>query len=198
METRNGKDLIADKKRFNILGDHGYYIFDPGESFDDRPLVSFIGLNSDTLPDDSKQVAWLSKTLTDDQAFWKIPFFHHPLYTPEGGHEDEEDVRQEIEHVLIAAGVKITFAGHNHFYARSKPQNGVVHFVTGGGGRKLNTPSPDDRIEKAVRDYHFVYVELRPAKLDFWAVSPSRGIIDNGSIRQSIPAAPTSSDEAGG
>ncbi len=182
METKNGIDEIADRSRFNILGSKGYYSFTPDIQIDDRPLVQFVGLNSVTIDEDKDQVAWLGRTLTDGKAIWQIPFFHHPIYTPPGKHEDEVDVRNQIENVLIAAGVKVTFAGHNHFYARMKPQKGVMHFVSGGGGRTLKTPIKDGNTVETQELNHFLFWEASPDKLRFWAVPSSGEPFDSGEI----------------
>jgi acid phosphatase len=182
METKNGFDVIADRERFNILSSKGYYSFSPEILIDDRPIVKFVGINSMTIDDDPDQVAWLGRTLTEGEPIWKIPFFHHPIYTCPGKHEEEGNVRAEIEDVLVAAGVKITLAGHNHFYARMKPQKGVFHFVSGGGGRTLKTPLPDENTAEAKEANHFVYFEASADKLKFWAVPPSGEPFDSGEI----------------
>jgi hypothetical protein len=182
METSQGRDEINDRARFNILGKRGYYAFTPDFTVDDRSLVTFIGLNSITLDDDKEQIAWLGRTLTDGNSIWEIPFFHHPIYTPPGKHEDDVEIRSLIENVLVAAGVKVTFAGHNHFYARMKPQNGVIHFVTGGGGRSLKTPVKDENTAEAAEAYHFMYIEVFADRLNFTSVPSSGPPLDSGSI----------------
>jgi hypothetical protein len=182
METSQGRDEIADRARFNILGKRGYYSFTPDVMVNERSLVTFIALNSVTLGDDAEQVAWLGRTLTDGKSIWEILFFHHPIYTPPGKHEDDVEIRTVVEDVLVAAGVKVTFAGHNHFYARMKPQNGVIHFVTGGGGRSLKTPVKDEKTAHAVESYHFIYVDVTEEKLNFSVVPPAGPPIDTGLI----------------
>lgn len=182
LETSSGREEISDRSRFNILGKQGYYAFTPGIEINGRPLISFIGLNSPMLDKDPEQIAWLARTLTDGKAIWEIPFFHHPIYTPPGKHEEEVEIRSLIENILMAAGVKVTFAGHNHFYARMKPQNGIIHFVLGGGGRSLKTPVKDERTAEAIESYHFLYAEVYFDKLNFWAVPPKGAPFDTGSI----------------
>jgi hypothetical protein len=182
LETSAGRDEINDRARFHILGKRGYYAFTPDITIDDRSLVTFIALNSITMDEDKEQIVWLGRTLTDGNSIWEIPFFHHPIYTPPGKHEDDVEIRDLVENVLVAAGVKVTFAGHNHFYARMKPQNGVIHFVTGGGGRSLKTPLKDEQTAEAIESYHFMYVEVFADRLNFTVVPPSGPPIDTGSI----------------
>lgn len=187
METRGASDEIADKARFNILGDHGYYAFTPDISVDGRPLVTFFALNSSILgqkADEQAQTTWLSKKLVEDQALWKIPFFHHPIYAPGGAHDPEIGFRDGIENMLVAAGVRMTLAGHDHFYARMKPQKGIVHFISGGGGRTLKRPIKNEFTAEASEAFHFLYVEVDPQYIHFWAVPASGDPIDQGAIAE--------------
>jgi Calcineurin-like phosphoesterase len=182
LETNGGIDEIADRSRFNIGSTKGYYTFTPDVKAQDRSLVTFIGLNSPSLDRDREQAAWLSRVLTDSNAIWEIPFFHHPIYTCPGKHEEEVEIRTHIEKILIAAGVKVTFAGHNHFYARMKALNGIIHFVTGGGGRSLVTPEPDQNTAEARKSFHFMYWEVYADRLIFWTVPPTGPPFDTGTI----------------
>jgi Calcineurin-like phosphoesterase len=191
METRDGRDEIEDKDRFNIIGKDGYYVYTPDVQVDGKPLVAFFGLNSKTLVGgkDTMQVAWLSKSLTQSEALWEIPFYHHPIYTPPGNHSDEEKMRGDIENIFVAAGVRVTFAGHNHFYARMKPQQNIIHFVSGGGGRKLETPKKDDRAVQSVGKPQFMYLEIYSEQINFWAIPSDGPPFDQGTILRTPPPA---------
>jgi len=184
VETKDGRYEIKDKKRFNILGDKGYYVTKPESQKED--LITFFALNSTRFmkEEDDEQVQWLSRELAASQSKWKIVFFHHPIYTPPGKHEPEALFLKAIENILVAGGVKITFAGHNHFYARIKPQKGITHFVSGGGGRYLKTPEKSTITEVTAKAYHFLYVEIYPDRIDFWAIPPTGPPLDQGTIRQ--------------
>ena len=50
---------------------------------------------------------------------------HHPIYTPRAdrlfGHKSELKMRQQLEQLLIGGHVDAVIQGHNHFYARLKP-----------------------------------------------------------------------------
>lgn len=190
METRSGGDEIADKERFNILGDHGYYKFTPDASADGNPLITFLALNSsipENTPEETAQITWLSKILVDDKSIWKIAFFHHPIYAPGGAHDPEVGFRDGIENMLIAAGVRVTLAGHDHYYARMKPQKGIVHFISGGGGRSLKKPIPNDLTVDAEETFHFLYMEVDPEYIHFWAIPAKGDPIDQGAIAQKSP-----------
>lgn len=190
-ETRRGLDEVNDKKRFNILGGKGYYSFFSDAKVDGKPLVQFISLNSVELisrdPSDKTQFAWLSKTLTEGGAVWKVIYFHHPLYAPAGeGHEPQLELRRDLEDVFIAAGVQLVLTGHNHYYARMKTQRGITHFISGGGGRTLKKPIINQYTVRAAGVRHFIYFEVYPDKMNFKVVSAESNFSDAGTI----PVAP--------
>jgi hypothetical protein len=187
VETAEGKHEIADRYRFNILGSDGYYSFLGGPKVDGSPLIGFFALNSCRFldrPADADQSAWLSRALTESKTIWKVAYFHHPIYTPDSSHKAELPLRAAIERILMAGGVKIVFQGHNHFYARSKPQHGITYITTGGGGRELYKIRLDDQVAKAVRTNHFVYVEVFEEKLVYQAISAAGAVIDHGTLRK--------------
>jgi hypothetical protein len=68
---------------------------------------------------------------------------HHPPHSPGawlsafgfGGHEREVQLNAQLAPILERHGVHAVMAGHNHFYARIKPQAGTTYFVVGAGAR---------------------------------------------------------------
>jgi 3',5'-cyclic AMP phosphodiesterase CpdA len=184
-ETNHGMDEIADKNRFHIMGDLGYYSFSPAKEIDGRPLITFFVLNSERLlklNDDPAQIQWLSKALSESNAIWKVVYFHEPIYAPGGGHQPEGDLRQGIEKIMMAGGVQLVLAGHDHFYARLKPENGINYIISGGGGRDLVTPREGPVVSTVARKYHFTYFEVFPDQMTFQAVAASGEPLDHGMI----------------
>src|SRR5262249_5758905 len=123
------RDLEQHFKPFN-MGDRDRYSFDQGN-------IRFAALNSNR-PSDPEQIKWLDGAFTDAVHKWRIVSFHHPLYTS-GQHaaESRDVIRPALEDALVRNNVNVTFAGHDHLYAHVKPQRGIHHFVSGGGGRNL-------------------------------------------------------------
>lgn len=193
-ETHQGQDEIADKERFHILGEKGYYWFSPAQEIDGKPLITFFVLNSERLLKlnaDKEQIAWLSQSLNGSKAIWKVVYFHEPIYAPGGGHEPAGDLKQGIEKIIDSAGVQLVLAGHDHFYARLKPQNGVNFIISGGGGRPLATPRESQVTAKIAREYHFVYFEVFPDQMVYTAINASGGTLDHGMILQSMMPQPS-------
>lgn len=187
MQTNNGVYEIKDGTRFGIMGEKGYYTYTPNIKTDEKPLVAFFALNSNRMVEgkkDDEQVAWLNRALSESDAIWKIAFFHHPLYSPYGGHKPDIGFRNAIEDILIRENVQVTLAGHNHYYARMKPQKGIIHFISGGGGAKLREPEPNDYTACDADSNNFLYLEVYPEEIRFWAISPEGSTIDSGTIKK--------------
>ena len=112
---------------FNMDG-RTYYTFKaPKES------VRFFALESSYL--DPTQLQWVDRELQGSNDDWKIPYFHHPLYSSGGRHGSDLPKRRVLEPLFIKHGVSVVFTGHDHLYERVKPQNGIVHFVVGSSGQ---------------------------------------------------------------
>lgn len=200
-ETNKGMDEVADKNRFHIMGDQGYYSFSPAKEIDGRPLITFFVLNSERLlrlNEDPEQIAWFSKQLADSKAIWKVVYFHEPIYAPGGGHAPEGELKQGVEKIMIAAGVQLVLAGHDHFYARLKPENGINYIISGGGGRDLVTPRNGEVVAKIGRTYHFTYFEVYPDQMTFQAIPTSGEALDQGMILAATPNGKTPVTAASG
>ena len=94
----------------------------------------------------STQYAWLRSDLEAASAWadFIIPFFHHPYFSSYVV-RDYPLIRKLILPLFEEFDVEIAFAGHEHFYERWHPRNGVTQIVTGGGGRDLTlTPQVPD------------------------------------------------------
>lgn len=92
----------------------------------------------------SAQYQWLESDLSSHPTALKMAFFHYPLYSDNAGQPSDTYLRMDgpggaasLEGLLSRYGVKLAFNGHAHIYERNKPQNGVVSYVTGGGGAPL-------------------------------------------------------------
>jgi hypothetical protein len=171
-------------KPFNMDGKR-YYTFRKGD-------VEFFVLDSTYMT--PAQVSWLKDALTKSDAKWKIPYFHHPLYSSGEKHGSELDLRTLIEPLFIANGVDVVFAGHEHFYERLKPQNGI-YYITEGGSAKLR--EGNIRVGSAMTakgfdtDNSFVLVEIVKDQLYFETISRQAQVIDSGTFVRREVSAPT-------
>jgi hypothetical protein len=91
--------------------------------------VRFFALDSSSPV--TAQIEWLEKELKSSTDEWKIAYFHHPLYSSARGHGSTESLRKVLEPLFVRYNVSVVMAGHDHAYERTKPQQGIVHFVAG-------------------------------------------------------------------
>jgi hypothetical protein len=143
----------------------------------------FFALDSNYM--DKDQQNWLEKELSASTSKWKIAYFHHPLYSSGGRHGSEVDLRAIIEPMFIKHGVSLVFQGHEHFYERLKPQNGIYYF-TAGGSAKLR--AGDIRGSSALTakgfdtEQSFMVVELDGDVMRFQTISRRGRRVDSGEI----------------
>ena len=92
-----------------------------------------------------------------------------------------------LEPIFLRTGVSVVFAGHDHFYERTKPQKGIVHFVVGSGGqlRRGNIEPNSPLTAKGFdTDQAFLAVEIDGDEMFFNAISRSGQIVDSGIIQR--------------
>lgn len=160
---------------FNMEGQE-YYRFKKGN-------VSFYALNSNYM--DKKQVDWLNEKLAMDTAPWKVAFFHHPPYSSGGKHGSDTKLREVVEPIFLKHGVNVVFTGHEHFYERIKPQQGIQYFISGSGGklRSGDVKEGSPLTAKAYdRDMSFMLIEVNDNQMYFQVVSRKGETVDSGVI----------------
>jgi hypothetical protein len=162
---------------FNMDGRTFYSFKAPDEN------VKFVAIESDYPT--PKQIAWLQQELQTGEE-WIIPYFHHPLYAS-GKHGSRMSLRRILEPLFVKSNVAVVFTGHEHFYERIKPQQGIVHFVAGSGGQlrrgdiDRRSPLTDKGFDT---DLVFLAVEIAGDSLYFSAISRTGDVIDSGVIPQ--------------
>jgi hypothetical protein len=164
-------------KLFNMDGKTYYSFKAPKQS------VRFFVLESSYLV--PEQVEWLETQLKEFHDDWKIAYFHHPPYSSGDRHGSDTRLREVLEPLFIKYNVSIVLNGHDHFYERIKPQNGIVYFVVGSGGQ-LRRGNIDKRSPITARgfdtDQAFMAVEINGDEMYFNAISRQGQIVDSGVI----------------
>ena len=162
-------------KPFNMDGKR-YYTHRKGD-------VEFFVLDSTYLT--PQQIEWLKDSLQRSDAKWKIPYFHHPIYSSGEKHGSEMDLRILVEPLFLEYGVDVVFAGHEHFYERLKPQKGI-YYITQGGSAKLR--EGNIRVGSAMTakgfdtDNSFTLVEILKDQMFFETISRRNQLVDSGII----------------
>lgn len=164
-------------KLFNMNGELYYTFKAPKQD------VRFFVLESSYM--DQKQLDWLERELRSSTDHWKIVYMHHPLYSSGEAHGSSASLREVLEPLFIKYNVSVVFAGHEHFYERIKPQNGVAYF-TNGGAAKLregnigrNSPLTAKGFDT---DNSFMLVEIDGDQMHFQTISRTGQTIDEGAL----------------
>ncbi len=162
---------------FNMNGEEYYRI--------ERNGVSFYALNSNYL--DQKQLNWLNAELAKDANSWRVAFFHHPPFSSGGRHGSDRDVRTVLHPIFVKNGVDVIFTGHDHFYERVKPQDGITYFVAGAAG-KIRKGDLKDRSPITAAgfdaDLSFMLVEFVGDEMYFQVISKAGNTVDSGVIKK--------------
>jgi predicted phosphodiesterase len=164
-------------EKFNMGGKH-YYSFKPKEN------VRFFSLDSNYM--DKKQLDWFESELKASGSAWKIAYFHHPLYSSGETHGSNLELRQVLEPLMVKYGVDVVLTGHEHFYERIKPQNGINYFIVGSSGqlRKGNIAKTDLTAKGFDQDNTFMLGEIAGDDMFFQVLSRKGETVDQGRIRR--------------
>ena len=164
-------------KPFNMNGER-YYSFKP------RGGIRFFALDSNYV--DQKQLEWLEKELAASGSDWKVAFFHHPPYSSGDRHGSNVEIRQRLEPLFVKHGVNVVFTGHEHFYERLKPQQGIYYFIAGSSAKlRRGDIQKSEMTEKGYDEgYTFMIVEIEGDDLRFETITETGQTVDSGTLRR--------------
>ena len=179
-------------KGFNMNGEKFYSFKAPKPGIGLLGGVRFFALDSNYMS--KEQLDWLEKELAASGADWKIPFFHHPLYSSGEKHGADAALRAQLEPLFVKHGVDVVFTGHEHFYERLKPQKGITYFVNGSAAklRKGNIGKTDMTAKGFDTGYAFMIVEVAGDEMYFQTIEAGGKTIDSGVIKRREVAQKTS------
>lgn len=90
---------------------------------------------------------WLAADLAAHPGGMKFAFLHYPIYSDKSNTASDTFLQgaNRLEGLLSSNGVAIAFSGHSHIYQRNAKAsaNGLVTYITGGGGAKVEPIGPD-------------------------------------------------------
>ena len=200
--SRKGMAQVEDDA-FGYVGHQDEYVLTAGPTANGKVLARFICLNSNAWlqeiyfpgrlePRLAKLRAWLQAS---DQFHWNFAFFHNPLYSFAAsktlgffigryGHGSEEGLRRVLEPELKGK-VDVVLSGHEHFYQKIHPQNGIHYFISGGASKvRRGVDKHHRQVEFAAEVLHFMDFELSEKELKYAAVSDKGVVIHSGVIRK--------------
>jgi hypothetical protein len=163
-------------KNFNMKGNL-YYSFEP------RPDLQFLALDSSDVT--KEQIEWLQAKLKDSRSAWKIVYLHHPLYSSGRRHGSNLKLRSQLEPLFIQYHVSVVLSAHDNVYERTRPQNGITHFVVGSGG-KVRQGDIDRNARLTASgfdtDLAFLAAEIVGDQMHFNALSRTGLTVDSGVV----------------
>jgi hypothetical protein len=102
--------------------------------------------------------------LARQAATFRLVFQHHTLYAsgPNATEPPTPALRELLAPLYTATGVDVVFAGHEHFYERTRPIGGVVYVTTGAGGAALYPRATTNSFTAAFANnrHGYTYVEV--------------------------------------
>lgn len=161
----------------------GWYSFDLG-AWHIVALNTNNGCRSVACGSDSEQLKWLRADLTKNRHRCTLAFWHHPRFSSGSGHGNFNGA-DVLWRTFAQFGGDVVLNGHEHFYERFEPIDGIRQFIVGTGGKShydMRAP-PDEK--SAVRNtdtYGVLELTLRPGGYD-WRFVPVPGgtFTDSGS-----------------
>lgn len=120
---------------------------------------------------DGPQSRWLAASLPASTATWKIPYFHHPIWSAGPTHVAKRGVDggRSLTHwadLFERSNVAVVFSGHEHNlqYTDAARTGGTLYVVSGAGGELRSNASEASRREHFIADaasqVHFLKVEI--------------------------------------
>jgi hypothetical protein len=139
-----------------------------------------------------KLYTWLEKTLQESKAKYIFLGSHYPAWTSgshgtlKNGQPREKNIRTAqniIMPLLKKYNATAMFAGHDHFYERSEPTNGITMIVTGGAGAPLRDKAPDSKKQNPhsvvfEKKLHYCILSIGEDFCTMEVITPTGEVID--------------------
>lgn len=178
-------DLTPYFQRFPHLRGNAFYSWSLG------PAQFFVLDSEQRLDGASAQQAWLAAELARSTAQYKVVQLHRPMVSSRAG-SIGRNMLGSLGPLLARHGVQLVLAGHEHGYERSKPVNGTVHMVTGGGGAATYGYPGDQPDLSAVRTgrQHHLQISFDAAQMVVRAVDDRGTVFDTTVVKPGRAPAP--------
>jgi hypothetical protein len=125
-------------------------------------------------------VNWLQRDLASNKKTWVIVAFHHPPYA-QGGHENSQQMRENVLPVLEAAGVDLVLSSYNHNYQRS--------FLLDCAYQSSDRFASENIVSNGIDGKHQHYLkplQKTPHQGTIYAVVGSSSMVDNDIVKNPV------------
>jgi predicted phosphodiesterase len=145
-------------------------------------------------------IPWHNEVARRESTF-RIVVQHHSLFTsgPNFMEPPVPELRQLLAPLYTASGVDVVFAGHDHFYERTRPIAGVVSVTTGAGGATLYPRvTQSDFTAAFANDRHsYTYVDVNERTLTLRQMDLEGRTIDSATLTKAVAFADPLAAQAG-
>ena len=162
------------------IGEEGHFysqVYGPVEFFivdSSTPLIT------GNAAEDQRE--WLEGALAASTAKWKIAVHHHPPYGSGPKRGSNITVREAVEPLYVEYGVDLVLTGHDHFYERTTPQQGIVYIITGAGAKVSDIGEDADFTAFAREGLQFMIIEVDGNTLRGEALDEDNVVFDSFTI----------------
>jgi hypothetical protein len=147
----------------------GYYAWSEGD-------VAFFVYDGTDI--DDAQRSWLRESVCGSRAKVKVIYGHQPPFSP-GRYGGNQAVQDLVHPVARDCGAALVLSGHEHFYLRTEPIEGVTYVITGGGGAETYPCDGSARwVQLCESRRHFLYVEVSGRLVSVKAIDASGVVFD--------------------
>jgi len=129
-----------------------------------------------------EQGEWLDRELGASTARWKIAVHHHPPYGSGPKRGSNLPLREAVEPLYVEHGVDLVLTGHDHFYERTTPQQGVVYVISGAGAKVSNTGEDANFTALTREGLQFMLIEVDGDTLRAQALDENNVVFDDFTI----------------
>lgn len=125
--------------------------------------VNFIVLNSEYVPSPGSTQARFLKWQLEQHPGTTVVCIHRPVFTC----SERDSANMYLSRLWVHGGLQgsdavMVLTGHNHYYERTKPLDGITYVVSGGGARNLYPPEPPNEFTEVfkARKNHYGLVDV--------------------------------------
>jgi hypothetical protein len=202
LRYQDGREQLQ-HEAFGYIDGQDEYELPAGPLLDNgKQLARFICLNSnrwvaavqdnDARALESLRTALRERLARADQYHWNVVYFHHAmhsfikggLFKALHGHGSTKELQIALQPELRGLA-DLVLNGHDHFYQKIKPVEGVHYIVSGAAGKlRKGVSRTHDQVEHGAGDYHFVDLNISAEWLRYQAIDDNGGLIHSGEIRK--------------
>jgi len=161
--------------------DRSYYSFDWGPAH--VIVLDQYNDNSTYTVEGSAQYNWLRADLAANTKPWLFVMFHEPAWTASrstGYHGNNTDIQDHLCPFFQTYDVDLVIQGHDHYYSRVEPTDGIVYLTLGGGGGPLGTPDTlASYLAASNKTYHFARFNIVDTTMEVTVLNESGSVVDN-------------------